>query len=76
MMDIKFTKHSVKSEELLVSDTFEFQMEETAQIHCKNEVKRININKLNRINQKSSLGGVKNNDYDVEKLKKEILKKS
>ena len=41
MMDIKFTKHSVKSEELLVSDTFEFQMEETAQIHCKNEVKRI-----------------------------------
>lgn len=41
MMDIKLTKHNVKTEELVLSDTFEFQMEETAQIHCKNEIKNI-----------------------------------
>lgn len=40
-MDIKLTKHSVKTEELITSDTVEFQMEETAQIHNRNEIKRI-----------------------------------
>ena len=40
-MDIKLTKHSVKTEELITADTAEFQIEETTQIHNRNEVKRI-----------------------------------
>ena len=41
MMEIKFTKHGIKTEELITSDTFEFQMEENTQIHSKSDVKRI-----------------------------------
>ena len=35
----------------------------------------LNVKKVSRTNSRSSLGGIQNNDYDVEDLKRQILKK-